>query len=65
MRFKLLLSDGTAKIAKANQYEQVRVRDIDSDFCLACELLNAAPCDVRYGWVHFGEGIKIIKTIYE
>ena len=65
MRFKLLLSDGTAKIAKVNQYEQVRVRDIDSDFCLACELLNAAPCDVRYGWVHFGEGIKIIEVINE
>lgn len=43
----------------------MRVRDIDSDFCLACELLNAAQCDVRYGWVHFGEGIKIIEVINE
>lgn len=53
-----LLTDGNARELNLNAAGQVKVSDVHADLEHACELLDAAPSEVRYGYVTPGPKIE-------
>ena len=63
MKTQITLTDGRIITTDTNQIGQVNVQDLMTQLnCEAedvCQLLDALPCDVHYGYVHHGYAHKI------
>jgi hypothetical protein len=53
------LTDGSVRQLEMNDCYQIKVGSLSDDVFEACALLDCAPCEIRYGFVHPGQKVEM------